>query len=245
VARYADLRGDRAPEILTQMGGAGTFFAAVPYLHPDRTPKTLELLAAALRLANFTEMRFKHALACRRPNELSPQIQPIILTPSHGSLPSGHGTEAFITATVLGALLRTVGTASAANPQYGEVDWTTLLMRLAARVAINRTVAGVHFPVDSAAGALLGLTLGQYFVTRCTGTTTYLAWGFDGTEFPNPSDGKPPPDDGDFYWTSLYDPAAAKQIETDYAIKRGSQTMRPKQSAILAWLWDAAKGEWS
>ena len=37
----------------------------------------------------------KHALACRRPIEYSPQVQPMILTPSHGSLPSGHSTKSF------------------------------------------------------------------------------------------------------------------------------------------------------
>ena len=49
------------------------------------------------------------------------------------------------------------------------------LMRLASRVAINRTVAGVHFPADSAAGCFLGLALGQYFWRRCTAgvATTY------------------------------------------------------------------------
>ena len=40
-------------------------------------------------------------------------------------------------------------------------------MRLATRIAVNRTIAGVHFPIDSAAGAVLGLTLGLYFVARC------------------------------------------------------------------------------
>ena len=60
-------------------------------------------------------------------------------------------------------------------------------MRQAARIAINRTVAGVHFPADSAAGAVLGLTLGQYLVKRCTSAAdaqTYTAWKFDGTRYP-------------------------------------------------------------
>jgi membrane-associated phospholipid phosphatase len=161
---YADLRGDRASEILSQEGGAVTFMASIPFLHPSRTPWTLELLAAALRLANFTEMRFKHALACRRPNEYSPQVQPMILTPSHGTLPMCHATEAFITAFVLWNVLYYSGI----EPYRGDaVNWGTQLMRLAARVAVNRIVAGVHFPVDAAAGMVLGLTLGQYFVNRC------------------------------------------------------------------------------
>ena len=91
---------------MTQLGGGLTFLPPIPFLHPARTPYTLELLAAALRLANFVEMRFKHALACRRPNEFSPQVQPMILTPSHGAFPSGHATEAFMAAFVLWRLLQ-------------------------------------------------------------------------------------------------------------------------------------------
>src|SRR5262249_33682419 len=157
VFNYADLRGDRAPEILSQMGGAMAFFSSIPYVHPSRTPWTIELLNAALRLARHVEMRLKHALACRRPMEYSPQIQPITLTPSHGSFPSGHATEAFISAVTLWMLLRdsttpivrtstensataitTTTTSITANPPvttrpYGETAWGLQLLRLAAR----------------------------------------------------------------------------------------------------------------
>ena len=207
VDRYAALRSDRGTEIMTQMGGAVAFLSAIAYLSPSRTPYTLELLAAAIRLANYTEMRFKHALACLRPNQFSAQIQPIILTPGHGSFPSGHATETFISALVLLRLLE----ASATVP-YGDDQWAIQLMQLASRVAINRTVAGVHFPVDSAAGALLGLTLGQYFVNRCTQVATYNAYEFDGTLFPEPSDASSPPDDGDFYWFEFFDAPNSVQI---------------------------------
>ena len=65
---------------------------------------------------------------------------------------------------------------------YADDSWRTQLIRLASRVAVNRTVAGVHFPVDSAAGCFLGLTLGEYFCRalhrRARATTTF---GFDGS----------------------------------------------------------------
>ena len=176
--RYADLRGDRATEIMTQMGGAVAYLGSIAYLSPSRTPYTLELLAAAIRLANYVEQRFKHALACRRPIEYSPQVQPIILTPGHGSFPSGHATETFISALVLLRLLQ----ASPVPPYNVPADqqrYASELMQLASRVAINRTVAGVHFPVDSSAGELLGLTLGQYFFNRCTAAANYDAYAFD------------------------------------------------------------------
>jgi membrane-associated phospholipid phosphatase len=240
VFNYADLRGDRAAEILSQMSGAAAFLASLSYFHPDRTPWTLDLIGATTRLANCVEMRLKHALACRRPHEFSPQIQPMILTPSHGTLPSGHATETFSSALVLWNLLK----ASGIKP-YNEPSWGEELMRLAARVAINRTVAGVHFPVDSAAGAVLGLTLGSYMTLRCTGSGTYTPWKFDGTAYPLPSAQKPPPDDGDFYWHSLFNVMSASQTVTAYATKLSNTGLSADRSPILNRLWTKALSEWT
>ena len=184
-------------------------------------------LGAAFRLARFVEMRFKHALACRRPIEYSAQVQPMILTPGHGTLPSGHATEAFTLAIVLWKLIRDSGSST-----YNEDVWGVQLMRLAARIAINRTVAGVHFPVDSAAGAVLGLTLGQYLVNRCQGKPKAGAWKFDGPQFSN-----------DFSWLDFYDVAAGSQKAQPYAIALG-QSALGQSSPILKWLWDKAVEEW-
>ncbi|NBJ11138.1 phosphatase PAP2 family protein [Microvirga arsenatis] len=246
--RYADLRGDRASEILSQTGGALTFLSSIAFLHPSRTPWTFELLAAALRLANFAEMRLKHAFACRRPNEFSPQVQPMILTPSHGSYPSGHATESFMAALVLWGLLRASRSLPpnpvSPNPPYGHTSWGTQLMRVAARVAVNRTIAGVHFPIDSAAGAFLGLTLGQYFLNLCRNTGSYQAFTFDSAQFPDPTAGGAPPNDGDFYWSELFDETVPgpKQPLPGYIASVGAQVQSPSPS--LVWLWGKAKSEW-
>ena len=191
-------------------------------------------------------MRFKHALACRRPNEYSPQVQPMILTPGHGSFPSGHATETFMSALVLLRLLQN-STISPYSVLADQKSWALQLMRLASRVAMNRTVAGVHFPVDSAAGAVLGLTLGQYFVNRCTKVTTYDAYAFDGTAFPEPSGGQQPPDDGDFYWDTLFDVPTLSQTPTAYATLVGAQAgaLPVASNLILQWLWGQAVGEWT
>jgi membrane-associated phospholipid phosphatase len=232
VAYYADLRPDRQSEILAQMGGGLSFLSSVAYLHPDRTPYTLELLAAVLRLAIVVHLRLKQGLACRRPIEFSAQIQPMILTPAHGTLPSGHATEAFAAAIVLWNLLRASGRAVYAEPQ-----WRIQLLRLAARIAINRTVAGVHFPADSAAGAVLGLTLGRYFVDRCSGAMAYTDADFDGTQYPR---------DQDFVWRDLYDPNVEALRATAYSGPGAGQALDPaRQSGLLSWLWNRAVAEWS
>ena len=101
VELYADLREDRAAEIFAQLGPQHAFWSAITNLHPSCTPKTFELLDAGTRFAVIVEMRFKHALACARPADLSPQVQPMLLTPRHGSLPSGHSTQAYVIARVL------------------------------------------------------------------------------------------------------------------------------------------------
>ena len=164
VAGYADLREDRSAEILSQLVPQFAFWSSVVNLLPARTKWTMELMELALRLANFVEMRFKFALAVRRPHELSAQIQPMIPCPGHGSFPSGHSTEAHTVAYLLSELI---------PPQTTATQLREQLMRQAARIAINRTVAGVHYPADSSAGQFIGLLLGQYLVARCKGGTTF------------------------------------------------------------------------
>ncbi|HZB36595.1 MAG TPA: phosphatase PAP2 family protein [Beijerinckiaceae bacterium] len=242
VHAYADLRPDRAAEILSQLSATTVFVGSIAYLHPDRTPKTLELIATAFRLANLVEMRLKHGLACRRPNEYSPQLQPMILTPAHGALPSGHATEAFIASTVLWRLLEASG-----HAVYSTAATCEQLMRLASRTAINRTVAGVHFPVDSVAGALLGLTLGHYLVSRCTGAADYEAWSFDGHSYPVSSSTAPAED---FNWRVLFDVGAAggpAQVSNgSYIPNASTQTLDAGgHSPLLAFLWDKAAAEWA
>jgi hypothetical protein len=181
-------------------------------------------------------MRFKQALASRRPNEYSPQVQPMILTPSHSSYPSGHATEAFLSAYVLWRLSRESGTSP-----YGDVSWRDQLMRLASRVAVNRTVAGVHFPVDSAAGCFLGLRLGRYFWARCAAPyagAAYRTYGFDGTAYPTAG---PPPDDGDFYWEVIWDALFAGG-SVPYIDFIATRVIR--RSPLLHWMWRKALDEW-
>jgi membrane-associated phospholipid phosphatase len=227
VDAYADLREDRAAEILAQLTVPTAFWSSVLNLHPDRTRWTIELIDAALGLAAYAEQRIKHALACRRPMEYSPQIQPMILTPGHGSLPSGHSTEAHAIAYVLWKLLK------AAQPTSNAL-WSEELMRQAARVAINRTIAGLHFPVDSAAGQLLGLTLGEYFVSRCTGAGPYGTWQFDGEQYVPAAD---------FDWRQQFDTVADARVAGPFASLLANQPALG--STVLGWLWNKALAEWA
>jgi membrane-associated phospholipid phosphatase len=225
--QYSDLRDDRLAEIVTQLGPQYAFWSSVVNLHPERTKKTVELLDAALRFANAVEMRIKHALACWRPHELSSQVQPVILTPGHGAFPSGHSTENHMIARILWELY-------GREPHIGEQ-----LMRQAARISVNRTVAGVHFPIDTAAGQVLGLTLARYFIHLAGAATdsTFSAWRFDGDRYPGRRD---------FYFRDFYDPATGKEgltEEIDLPYVDALTSVAPTESEIIKWLWDAAKRE--
>ena len=160
VLSWAELRNERATEILAQIDPQYAFWSSIVYMHPDRTRRTFELINLVLQFCVFVEMRFKHALGCYRPVEYNAQVQPMITTPGHGSFPMGHGTQAYAVAYVLKQLLKL-------DPGYPTV--VEQLDRLVARITTNRVIAGVHFPVDSIAGRMLGVALGEYFVGRCLG----------------------------------------------------------------------------
>ena len=218
VMDYAELREDRLAEILSQAPQLASYWCSVAALHPERTPRTLELLDMAVRLAIRVEMRFKHALAFPRPVEFSSQVQPCILTPSHSSYPSGHSTEAFCSATLL-SLLR------------GDPILTEMLHRQATRIAVNRTVAGVHFPMDSRAGQVLGTTLAEYLVACCTSQQTVTERRFDANDYL----------DHDFFGSALDPNAPEPEARAGLAIRPG-QTLPTR--LLLNWLWTQARNEW-
>jgi hypothetical protein len=85
----------------------------------------------------------------------------MLTTPGHGTFPMGHATQAYAVAHVLKSLLKL----NPAKPVHARV--IEQLERQAARITTNRVIAGVHFPVDSMAGRMLGVALGEYFVGRC------------------------------------------------------------------------------
>ncbi|MCP3968801.1 MAG: phosphatase PAP2 family protein [Rhodobacteraceae bacterium] len=156
VRNYADLRVDRISEIIDQIGDIQSYFGALTTMNPWRRAKTMMLLSLVQSLAIHVEMQFKHYCWGPRPADYTQQVQPIIQTPDHSTFPSGHSTEAHALATVLHRLLAGQGAAEAV-----EASEMPMAFRIAHRIAVNRTVAGVHFPVDSAAGAVLGSMIGE------------------------------------------------------------------------------------
>jgi hypothetical protein len=225
VLSWAELRSERATEIMAQIDPTYAFWSSIVYMHPDRTRRTFELVNMVLQFCVYVEMRFKHALACWRPVEYNAQVQPMLTTPGHGAFPSGHATQVFAVAHVLTKLLK--------QPVNARI--TEQLNRQAARIATNRVVAGVHFPVDSMSGRMLGVALGEYFVKRCTGGgppfkgRTFVAAGIDTT---------PTVDFNPFHpdQSSLASPSPFYSESTGGTITK---------STLMQHLWNAARSEWT
>jgi membrane-associated phospholipid phosphatase len=217
VESHAGQREEREAEILSQVDPPMGYFASLTNLHSSRTPWTLELLEVAQQFAFLVGMRFKHALAVPRPIEYSSVIQPMIETPGHGSFPSGHGTESYMTVGVLSALV----------PRFDKGAPLTHLRRLAHRIAENRVIAGLHFPADNMAGQLLGEALSTYFVALAKGTK----WAHASL-------------DGDLLKDPLIEPGQDDSVAnigwSTWTLDAGSAA----KALLLEQLWEKAAEEW-
>lgn len=81
------------------------FWASVVGLHERRHKKTLQLLALIFQLAVHVKTSLEQIFAMLPREAFSPQMQPIVPSPGHGSWPSGHATEAFLAANLIESLL--------------------------------------------------------------------------------------------------------------------------------------------
>ncbi len=158
VVRAAVEREDRLPEILTQRHDIGAFFDAVSGINRAASPRFSELLLALSEATEYLLMGLKHHAGVHRPAQRSGLVQPVISAPGHGSLPSGHATMAAVNARLLTLMVFR-------NDESSVVQ----LDLLARRIAFNRVVAGVHFPMDSAAGYQLGHALVDAFIGLALG----------------------------------------------------------------------------
>jgi len=151
---YADLRADRLAEINTQISDLLSFFGAIVHMNTGARERTMELLTVTQDFAILLEQQAKHFCWSPRPFHIAPEVFPIIQTPDHSSFPSGHAVESFALATVVHRLM----TKQDAKSGLAE---RAIPFRIAHRATVNRTIAGVHYPVDNAAGALIGIAIGE------------------------------------------------------------------------------------
>jgi membrane-associated phospholipid phosphatase len=180
VHSFADLRSERIGEILSQVVPQTAYWTSVAGLNPERHKYTLELLGVGLRIGMLMVMRFKQAMQVPRPAELSALVQPVILTPGYTAYPSGHATEAYLAAELLAQLgdrvtrsletergrtgdpARKTDLEQAIATRKSRQGLRAQLNRLAYRVAENRVVAGLHYPIDALPGQVLGIVLARY-----------------------------------------------------------------------------------
>ncbi|WP_299948885.1 phosphatase PAP2 family protein [uncultured Ruegeria sp.] len=227
------VRDGRSSEILRQRHDIISFFAAVFGLHPKQHTYSIELLGTCLRALTPVVMEAKHYLASRRPVELSAQIHPIIQTPGHSSFPSGHATQAYMLANILAELTQ----GYEAN-LYDEIrPYLRQSFQLAARIAYNRVIAGVHFPIDNGCGALLGSVIGQHFVASFQGEAFEHAHRFLPKEF----DGRFDSDAFKRGWTEANEPLPP------YVERLAPSSLplpKTEPDKELGWLWTQARAEW-
>ena len=185
----AALRQDRMAEILTQVNVPYAFFASVLNLQPGRHRFTYEAMSAVFHCSTVVVMQFKHHWAIRRPADRSALVQPVLVTPGHGSYPAGHAVQCHFVAAVLKQLLTdaekiNVGpdagnppAATAPNNGNGHMAETgEELIALADRIGMNRVIAGLHYVDDLKQGRRLGERLADYFVFKTKTKGSALNW---------------------------------------------------------------------
>ena len=255
VHSFADLRGERTSEVLAQAVPQTASWSAVAGLQPERHRYTWELLGIGLRFAMMMVMRFKQALECPRPMEYSALVQPMILTPGYTAFPSGHAAESYFIAELLPLLAAKASgldgrvptapdfralaaTSDSRETELGERQGSlrAQLYRLAYRISENRVVAGLHFPIDSVAGQLLGVILARYFAGFCgLGKDPALLVGHtfaSGTKFLT------------VHVEPKLDRGVDHQVDDRIPITPGKKPVPAGDSRVLAWLTDMAKSEW-
>ncbi len=147
------LRAQRREEIAAQHGRpADTLLAAADLRDAQALAALTPLAQAADAIAADLARRLQAAFAVPRPTVLCAALQPLQAPQAGGSFPSAHAMRAMTVAVVLGA---------ARSDQAG---LQARLVAQASRIARNRELAGLHYPLDSQYGLALGWLLARWLL---------------------------------------------------------------------------------
>lgn len=141
---------------LEKPGSGDWIIIANEYLSDTKTPleKQLEVRAALAKaqLDIYAAMfASKYKYMVRRPNMLDPELKTYIQTPNHPSYPAGHSCCSACAAEILSFYF----------PERAR-EWKAM----AEGCGMSRIRAGLHFPIDHANGAELGVKVGQQYTRK-------------------------------------------------------------------------------
>lgn len=159
----ASATNEQKAVVVKWAGGPGTrtppgiwLTLAADYMQAENTPLDTYLEVRALVTASMADAVIgafdsKYAYQYKRPNMIDTSIITIMPTPNHPSYPAGHATISWAAATVLSEYL-----------PNNQQEWE----RLAVEASDSRTIGGIHFPADNAAGTTLGTHIGDQVLNR-------------------------------------------------------------------------------
>lgn len=138
----------RVMRAFTHLGDSATWWLVGLILLGIGTPQTTQvawLLGWGAMVAALVAQIVKRVSKRRRPNVRIAGFEALVLNPDAFSFPSGH------TAAAVGVAVALIGHGTGLAP---------LLTGLAAAIGFSRVYLGAHYPLDVAAGALIGVGSG-------------------------------------------------------------------------------------
>ena len=216
-----------------QLGDLLSHYGSVVRLDSGLRRNSMMLLNLTRDFSRHIYTTLKYVCRAPRPVDYAAEVQPMIQTPDHSSYPSGHATEAF----ALAAVLHRLQTGHSAKDALAGND-APMVFRVAQRIAANRTVAGVHFPIDSWAGAWVGCQIAELMFACAQGDDTTPPPPFEAADYRPPA----PPAAGE-----MTDDFLLSDFELDFSGHQASEKrdVSPDRISALAKLWEKAAEEWA
>jgi hypothetical protein len=148
-------RADRTAEILDQASGQGAlhYWTGLLRISAAKPNAAYLLMLVARKIGEYVSMGLKNQYLMRRPAQVYPWIMPLIDGPDTPSFPSGHSLQGHLVSGALKLALTPAVPPPPVAPPMPYPETARALDVLADRVAYNREVAGVHYSMDSLAGA--------------------------------------------------------------------------------------------